>query len=93
MSECIERTFIIDNGAFNAGKKYVRLSGNSNIMYNQKRLTRRISSCMRCFFVSRVDPSGFSFRVQRSLYSASKFELRCNVAGSTGGNMSNCKRL
>ena len=50
-------------------------------------LTRRISSCMRCFFVSRVEPSGFNFRVHRSLYSVSKFGLRCNVVGSTGGNM------
>lgn len=39
-------------------------------------LTRRISSCMRCFFVSRVEPSGFSFRVHRSLYRVSKFGLR-----------------
>lgn len=51
-------------------------------------LTRLISSCMRCFFVSRVDPSGFNFRVHRSLYSTSKFGFRCNVAGSTGGSMS-----
>jgi hypothetical protein len=50
-------------------------------------LTRRISSCKRCFFVSRVDASGFNFRVQRSLYKTSKLGLRCNVTGSTGGNM------
>lgn len=56
-------------------------------------LTRRISSCMRCFFVSRVEPSGFSFRVQRSLYNVSKFGLRCNVTGSTGGSMFACVGL
>lgn len=52
-----------------------------------KILTRRISSCMRCFFVSRVEPSGFSFRVQRSLYNVSKLGFRCNVVGSTGGSI------
>lgn len=51
-------------------------------------LTRRISSCMRCFFVSRVDASGFNFRVHRSLYRSSKLGFRCSVTGSTGGNMS-----
>lgn len=56
-------------------------------------LTRRISSCMRCFFVSRVEPSGFSLRVQRSLYRASKLGFRCNVVGSTGGSMFVCVGL
>lgn len=49
--------------------------------------TLRISSCTRCLFVSRVEPLGLSFRVQRSLYKTSKFGLRCNTAGSTGGSI------
>lgn len=58
-----------------------------------RRPTRRISSCMRCFFVSRVDPSRFNFRVQRSLYNTSKLGFRCNVPGSTGGSIFTCEKL
>lgn len=54
----------------------------------QRRLrTLLISSCIRRFFVSRVDPSEFSFRVDRSLYKTSKFGLHCKVDGSTGKSM------
>lgn len=42
---------------------------------------------MRCFFVSRVEPSGFSFRAVRSLYKTSKFGLRSSTQGSTGGSI------
>jgi hypothetical protein len=51
-------------------------------------LTLRISSCMRCFFVSRVEPSGFSFLEVRSLYRTSKLGLRSRTRGSIGGSMS-----
>lgn len=50
-------------------------------------LTLLISSCMRCFFVSRVDPSGFNFRLHRSLSKTPKPGLRCNVSGGTGGSI------
>jgi hypothetical protein len=49
--------------------------------------TLRISSCILCFFVSRDEPSGFNFRVHRSLYKISKLGLRFRTFGSTGGSM------
>lgn len=50
-------------------------------------LTLCISSCMRCFLVSRVAPCGVNFRVQRSLYNISKFGFCCRTDRSTGGSM------
>lgn len=50
-------------------------------------LTRRISSCKRCFLVSRVEPFGFSFRAVRSLYRTSNLGLRWSTRGSTGGSI------
>jgi hypothetical protein len=42
---------------------------------------------MRCFFVSRDEPSGFILREVRSLYKTSKLGLRSKTRGSTGGSI------